>query len=213
MGETEVVRVLIVDDHPMMRSGLAKCLDEADDLQVVGEAGDGAEAVAACERLRPDVVLMDLVMPGMGGVEAMTAIRQVSPGVSVLVLTSHIEGALVQRALDAGAVGYLLKDVRPEALVNAVREAAAGRGAVDAAAMRAMMRLSDGLVGHDLTEREVLRLLATGMTNDEIAEKLVVSSGTVRIQVSSILMKLHAPNRTTAALIAIDHGLVERSPV
>ena len=210
MGDTERVRVLLVDDHPLVRTGLRKYLEGSDDLEVVGEAQDGADAVAACARLSVDVVVMDLVMPGMDGVEATARIMEAHPGVHVVVLTSYVRDDLVERALEAGAVGYLLKDARPEVLLQAVRDAAVGRGTIDSAALRAMTRRAKEPVGRDLTvrEREVLALMATGMTNDEVAARLDISEGTVRLHVSNVLMKLDAPNRTTAVVIAIRHGLV-----
>ena len=208
------MRVLIVDDHPMVRAGLRKYLDTTDDLEVVGEAHDGSEAVAACARLHPDVVLMDMVMPGMDGPEATARIKAASPEVQVVAVTSYAQDDLVQRALDAGAIGYLLKDARPEAVLQAVRDAGEGRGSVDSAALRAMMRRSRDPVGRDLTsrEREALSLLARGMSNEEIAARLDITTGTVSLHVSSILTKLQAPNRTAAAIIAMEHGLADTPP-
>ena len=195
----------------MVRTGLRKYLDAAEDVEVVGEARDGSEAVTQCARLRPDVVLMDLVMPVMDGPEATARIRSEQPDVQVVAVTSYVQDDLVQRALDAGAVGYLLKDARPEAVLQAVRDAGEGRGSVDSAALRAMMRRSHDRVGRDLTgrEREVLRLLAEGLSNDEIAAQIGIVTGTASLHVSSILAKLEAPNRTAAVLIAVKHGLVE----
>jgi NarL family two-component system response regulator LiaR len=208
MGQTPDIRVMIVDDHGVVREGLKAYLSAAEDLEVVGEAADGAEAVQECRRLDPDVVLMDLVMPVMDGAAATARIRQDNPAVKVIALTSFAADDLVQRALDAGATSYLLKDTRPEALVPAVRDAYAGRGTIDSKAMQAMMRRQD--LGWDLSprEREVLALLVKGLTNEEIAAKLILSGGTVRLHVSNILLKLHAPNRTSAAVIAVENRLV-----
>ena len=210
MEATVRIRVLIVDDHPMVRAGLARFLEEDEGVLVVGEAKDGAEAVALCERLAPDVVLMDVVMPVMDGAEATAAITRASPGVRVLALTSYAQDDLVRRTLDAGALGCMLKDARPEALLRAVRDAYAGRGSVDSSVLRAMMQQPREKVGADLTRREleVLQLLATGLSNDEIAARLVVSGGTVRQHMTHIMSKLQAPNRTAAVVVAIEHGLV-----
>ena len=207
MGQTADIRVMIVDDHGVVREGLKAFLSAAEDLEVVGEAADGAEAVQECRRLDPDVVLMDLVMPVMDGAAATARIKEQNPAVQVIALTSFAADDLVQRALDAGAISYLLKDTRPEALPPAVRDAYAGRGTIDSKAMEAMMRRER--LGWDLTprEREVLGLLVKGLTNEEIAEALILSQGTVRLHVSNVLMKLRAPNRTSAAVIAVENRL------
>jgi len=207
--QQERIRVMIVDDHSVVREGLKMFLSASDDLEVVGEAADGAEAVEACRRCKPDVVLMDLVMPVMDGAAATARIKEASPAVQVIALSSFAADDLVQRALDAGAISYLLKDTRPEALPPAVRDAYAGRGTIDSKAMKAVMKRRQDGIGGDLTkrERETLALLATGLTNEEIAERLFLSVGTVRLHVSNVLMKLHAPNRTSAAVIAIENRL------
>jgi NarL family two-component system response regulator LiaR len=203
------ISVLIVDDHYMVREGLKVFLSTIDDIEVVGEAEDGAEAVALCVDLTPDVVLMDILMPVMDGAAATARIREVCPGVQVVALTSFVEPEVVQEALDAGAISYLLKDAGPEKLAQAIREAREGRGTIDSSAMQAIMRKQRDVVGRDLTprEREVLALLAAGLSNNEIAERLTLSLGTVRLHVSNILSKLGAPNRTSAAMIAVKHGL------
>ncbi len=208
MSQAPDIRVMIVDDHGVVREGLKAYLSAAEDLEVVGEAADGAEAVLECRRLDPDVVLMDLVMPVMDGAAATARIKHANPAVKVIALTSFAADDLVQRALDAGATSYLLKDTRPEALVPAVRDVYAGKGTIDSKAMQAMMRRQD--LGWDLSprEREVLALLVKGMTNEEIAGKLILSTGTVRLHVSNILLKLHAPNRTSAAVIAVENRLI-----
>jgi NarL family two-component system response regulator LiaR len=198
---------MIVDDHRMVREGLKTFLSTHDDIDVVGEAADGAEAVELCPQVEPDVVLMDVVMPVMDGAVATARIREICPATHVIALTSFVEEDLVERTLDAGAISYLLKDSEPERLAQAVRDACEGRGTIDGQAMQALRQRDD--VGGDLTprEREVLKLLAAGLSNNEIAEQLFLSVGTVRLHVSNILGKLGAPNRTSAAVIAMKHGL------
>jgi NarL family two-component system response regulator LiaR len=207
VNETKRIRVMIVDDHHMVREGLRMFLATHDDLEVVGEAADGAEAVRLCPEAKPDVVLMDMVMPVMDGVSATASIREACPDIQVIALTSFVEEDLVERALDAGAISYLLKDSEPARLAQAVRDAYRGRGTIDGSAMQALRRRD--AVGGDLTtrEREVLKLLAAGLSNKEIAERLFLSGGTVRLHVSNVLAKLGAPNRTSAAVIAMKHGL------
>jgi NarL family two-component system response regulator LiaR len=209
MSSSGRIRVMIVDDHDMVREGLKVFLSTSDDLEVVGEAANGTEAVEVCARVEPDVVLMDLIMPVMDGAEATARIKEACPGVHVVALTSFVEDDLVERALDAGAISYLLKDSRPDSLIAAIRDAFAGRGTIDGSAMQAIMHKRQDDVGKDLTprEREVLALVAAGLSNNEIADKLTLSVGTVRLHVSNILAKLGAPNRTSAAMIAIKHGL------
>ena len=204
-----MIRVLVVDDHPVVRSGLVGMLDIEDDLQVVGEAADGAEALEQCRLIGPDVVLMDILMPVMDGAEATAQITATWPGIRVIALTSYLDQDYVEKTLDAGAISYLLKDARPEALTRAIRDAVAGRGTIDSGAMRVLMERRADDVGRDLTprEREVLALLAGGLSNKEIAATLTLSVGTVRLHVSNILAKLGAPNRTTAAAIAMKHRL------
>lgn len=211
MQEAQPIRVLIVDDHRMVRDGLKVFLSIYDDIEVIAEALDGEEAVALCSQIQPDVILMDIMMPGMDGPTATARIRDACPDIQVLALTSFAEPDLVQRALDAGAIGYLLKDIRPEKLVQAIRDARSGRGTIDMAAAQALMeRNRQPAVGYDLTprEREVLALLAAGKTNKEIAENLTISAGTVRLHVSNVLSKLEASNRTEAAALALQHNLV-----
>ena len=207
MSSPRRIRVMIVDDHHMVREGLKTFLSTTDDVDVVGEAADGAEAVELCPQVKPDVVLMDVKMPVMDGAAATAQIREVCPAIQVIALTSFVEEDLVERTLDAGAISYLLKDSQPERLVQAIRDAHEGRGTIDGQAMEVILHRDE--VGGDLTprEREVLRLLAAGLSNNEIAERLFLSSGTVRLHVSNILTKLRAPNRTSAAIIAMKHGL------
>jgi RNA polymerase sigma factor (sigma-70 family) len=200
---------MIVDDHDMVREGLKFLLSTALDLDVVGEAGNGKEAVELVALTEPDVVLMDIVMPVMDGAEATARIKEAFPSVEVIALTNYAEGELVEETLRAGAISYLLKDSRPETLAQAVRDARDGRGTIDSSAMQSVIRHRQNDVGKDLTarEREVLALLAAGLSNNEIAERLTLSVGTVRLHVSNILTKLEAPNRTTAAIIAVKNGL------
>ncbi len=209
MSDPPPIRVVIVDDHLMVREGLKTLLSTAPDIDVVGEAANGAEAVELMPVVHPDVVLMDIVMPVMNGADATARIKKASPSVQVIALTSYAEGELVEQTLQAGAISYLLKDSRSEALTQAIRDARKGRGTIDASAIQSVMHhVGDG-VGENLTprEREVLALIAAGMSNQEIAEGLVLSVGTVRLHVSNILSKLDAPNRTSAAIIAVKHGL------
>ena len=203
------IRVLIVDDHPMVREGLRSLLSTVLDLDVVGEATNGAEAVELVPLTRPDVVLMDIAMPVMNGADATARIKKAFPSIQVIALTSYADGELIEQTLTAGAISYLLKDSRPEALVQAVRDARDGRGTIDASVMPSVMSRQQDEAGAGLTprEREVLALLAAGLSNNEIAEKLTLAVGTVRLHVSNILTKLDAPNRTSAAIIAVKHGL------
>ena len=207
-GTQPTIRVLLVDDHGIVREGLKMYLAADADFEVVGEASNGAEAVEECRHLQPDVVLMDLVMPVMDGATATARIKEMNPTVQVIALTSFAADDLVQRALDAGAISYLLKDTRPDALRPAVRDAFSGRGTIDGKAMQAVMRRQKD-AGGDLTprEREILGLVAKGLTNEEIAERLFLSLSTVRLHVSNILLKLDAPNRTSAAVMAVERRL------
>jgi NarL family two-component system response regulator LiaR len=212
MSESSLIRVLLVDDHAVVRSGLGAFLLAFDDLELVGEAGSGEEAVWLCERVRPDVVLMDLVMPGMDGAQATRAIRERCPAIQVIALTSFKEQDLVEGAMEAGAIGYLLKNVSADELARAIREAHAGRPtlAPEAAQVLIQARREPPKVGFDLTEREreVLVLLVEGLNNLEVADRLVVSRSTVKYHVSNILSKLGVSSRTEAVAIAMREGLV-----
>jgi NarL family two-component system response regulator LiaR len=209
----DVISVLIADDHPFVRHGLRTYLETLDDLEVVGEASDGAEAVELSGNLLPEVVLMDLVMPELDGVEATRRIKAASPATKVIVLTSFDDDEKVFPAIKAGAAGYLLKDVRPAELAEAVRKASRGEALLaPSVAARLMQEVSgERPPAAGLTEREldVLRLIARGMSNKLIARELVVSEKTVKTHVSNILAKLHLADRTQAALYAVREGLAQ----
>ncbi len=206
------IRVMIVDDHAVVRRGLAAFLLAFDDLELAGEARDGEEAVRICAQTQPDVILMDLVMPGMDGAAATQAVRQNSPQTQVVILTSFNEVEMVQKALQAGAIGYLLKDVEADELAGAIRAAHAGRPTLAPEATRALIHAANQLPkpGFDLSEREreVLALMVKGLNNVEIAERLIISRSTVKYHVSSILSKLGATNRAEAVALAVQHHLV-----
>ncbi len=211
-----MIRVLVVDDHPIVRQGLRSYLSSREGIEVVGDAGDGEAAVALVGELRPDVVLMDLVMPGMGGLAAIRAVADLGGGTRILVLTSFSSEDQVLPAIRAGAAGYLLKDAAPEEVVAAVRAVHAGDGRLDPSLAAVVMAAAAGREGADggglarLTPREteVLRLLGEGLSNRALAERLFVSEKTVKTHVSSILAKLGVADRTQAALFAVHHGLV-----
>jgi NarL family two-component system response regulator LiaR len=210
-----VIRVLIADDHAVVRRGLRTFLELQQEIEVVGEAEDGEEAVAAVEEFAPDVVLMDLVMPRVDGIEAIRQIRERRPATRVIALTSFLDDDKLFPAVRAGAAGYLLKDVQPQELVSAIRTVHAGEALLHpAAASRLMAQVaSDGTPKNpaaQLTprEREVLVLVARGQPNKVIARELGVSEKTVKTHVSSVLGKLGVTDRTQAALLAVREGLV-----
>ncbi|HEX6385638.1 MAG TPA: response regulator transcription factor [Anaerolineae bacterium] len=212
MTSSSPIRVLLVDDHTMVRRGLATFLQVFDDLELAGEAADGEAAIQLCARLLPDVILMDIVMPDIDGVTATRAIRQRFPTVQVIALTSFKEEGLVQSALQAGAIGYLLKDVTADELAQAIRAAHAGRGTLSPEVVQSMTHAAaQPPPGHDLTERErdVLALMVAGLNNSEIAEKLVVSPSTIKSHVSNILAKFGVASRTEAAALAVRQRLVD----
>jgi NarL family two-component system response regulator LiaR len=212
MNDKKPIRVIIVDDHAVVRSGLSAFLMVYDDLDFVGEAASGEEAIRLCRKLCPDVVLMDLVMPGMDGAEATQAIREECPDIQVIALTSFKEDDLVQRTLKAGAIGYLLKNVSANELVSAIRAAHAGKPTLAPEAAHVLIQASQGppSIGSDLTarEHEILALMVSGLSNPEIAEQLVVSRSTVKFHVSSILSKLGVSSRTQAVTLALQNKLV-----
>ncbi len=212
MSNQTPIRVMLVDDHAVVRSGLSKFLMVYPDLELVGEADSGEEAVQRCHLLRPDVVLMDLKMPGMDGVTATRLIRQSYPATQVVVLTSFHDEAMVQGALQAGAIGFLLKDVTAAELAQAVRSARAGRMTLASEATQALINaaIQPPPPGDDLTsrEREVLALMVEGLSNNQIADRLVLSVSTVKFHVSSILSKLGVESRVAAVTLAIQRHLV-----
>ena len=203
---------MIVDDHAVVRSGLSAFLLAFDDLEHVGDAAGGADAVGKCITLRPDVVLMDLVMPDVDGAEATRRIKEVCPEVQVIALTSHKEDDLVQGALKAGALSYLLKNVSADELAGAIRAAYAGRPTLAPEAAEVLIKAAtespeeDGLTRREL---EILQLMVGGESNPDIAEKLFVSRSTIKFHVSNILMKLGAATRTEAVFIARQRKLVQ----
>jgi DNA-binding NarL/FixJ family response regulator len=206
------IRILLVDDHAVVRQGLRMFLGLDDELEVVGEAADGAEAVTRARELRPDVVLMDLVMPVKDGITAIGEIRAELPDTEVIALTSVLEDASVVGAVKAGAIGYLLKDTQSDELRRAIKAAAAGQVQLSpAAAARLIREVRAPETSEALTDREteVLRALAQGLANKEIGRRLDISEKTVKTHVSSVLAKLGVRSRTQAALYAAQHGLVE----
>ena len=214
MGESDQIRVMSVDDHEILRGGIRFLLLAFDDIELVGEAHSGEEALALCGQLQPDVVLMDMMMPGMDGVETTRALREQYPSIQVLALTSFHDPDLVQGVMQAGAVGYLLKGTSMDELAEAIRAAQAGRPTLAPEAVQALVRSASSpqKIGDDLSdrEREVLALLVQGLSNAEIAEDLVVSTAAAKYHVSSILSKLGAANRTEAVALALQHDLLPK---
>ncbi|MBN1317972.1 MAG: response regulator transcription factor [Anaerolineales bacterium] len=213
MSEAKQIRVLVVDDHAVVRSGLTTFLMTCDDMELVGEAASGEKAIQLCPDINPDVVLMDLVMPGMDGATATRLIREKCPQIQVIALTSFKDQELVQGALKAGAIGYLLKDVTAEELANAIRAAYAGKPTLAPEAAQALIqatRQPAEKFGSNLTDRErqVLALMVEGLNNNQIADRLVFSVSTAKFHVSSILSKLEAASRTEAVAIALQNNLV-----
>ncbi|MEV6686361.1 response regulator [Streptomyces sp. NPDC051578] len=214
MADTPI-RVLLVDDHQVVRRGLRTFLEVQEDIEVVGEAADGEEGIARAEELRPDVILMDVKMPGTDGIEALRRLRDLANPARVLVVTSFTEQRTVVPALRAGAAGYVYKDIDPDALAGAVRSVHAGHVLLQPEVAEALLAQEDQPSASPragaLTdrEREVLSLIADGRANREIARALVLSEKTVKTHVSNILMKLDLSDRTQAALWAVRHGIVE----
>ena len=212
MSAPKPIRVMIVDDHAMVRRGLAAFLRAKDDLLLVGEAGTGQEALALCPTASPDVILMDLHMPEMDGVEATRLVRQRCPRIQVIALTSFGESELVRQAMQAGAIGYLLKNVSAEDLADAIRAANAGRPTLAPEAVQALVAPppADLAAEYDLTprEREVLALMVEGLHNPEIADRLVISRATAKAHVSNVLSKLGVSNRAEAVALAVQRKLV-----
>ncbi len=205
------IRVMLVDDHAVVRSGLSAFLSIVPDLELIGEAANGDEAIARCGQFKPDVVLMDLMMPGTNGVTATGIIRNKYPSVQVIALTSFQEDDLVQNALQAGAIGYLMKNVSASELATAIRSAHAGKMTLSSEAAEALMhanRQVQEVEGLTEREREVLKLMVEGLNNTEIAERLIVSLSTVKYHISNILSKLNVDNRVAAVALALQKKLV-----
>ena len=204
---SQSIRLMIVDDHAMVRRGLGTILKVFDDLQLVGEAESGEAAIQLCAEVLPDVILMDMSLPGMDGAMATRAIRKKLPQIQVIVLTSFKDGKLIKQALEAGAIGYLLKDVSADDLVQAIRSAHAGRATLSPEAAQSLVEAANlpPTPGQDLTEREreVLVLMIEGLNNVQIAGRLTVSPSTIKSHVSNILSKLGASSRTEAVTLAL----------
>lgn len=218
MEHDEKIKVLIVDDHQVVRQGLRTFLELQEDIIVVGEAGDGVTAVEMVHQLNPDVVLMDLVMPRLDGIEATRQVKSMAANVKVMALTSFTEDEKVFPAIQAGASGYLLKDVSPDDLVEAIRAACRGEARLHPDILRKLMEQvafqsmpQREIQGESLTEREldVVRLVAQGRNNHEIAQDLVISEKTVKTHISNILGKLNLEDRTQLAIYALKRGLVD----
>lgn len=209
---SKLIRVMLVDDHTMVRKGLVTFLNAFDDLQLAGEAESGAEAIRLCGEVLPDVVLMDMMMPDMDGATAIRRIRQQFPDIQIIALTSFKEGDLIKRALEAGAIGYLLKDISAKDLARALRAAYAGRATLSPEASQSLVEASSQppAPGLDLTEREreVLVLMIEGLNNVQIAGRLTVSPSTIKSHVSNILSKLGAASRTEAVSLALRNKIV-----
>jgi NarL family two-component system response regulator LiaR len=213
MSNKSPVRVLLVDDHAVVRSGLGAVLMSFDDMELVGEAGNGEEAVRLCRTLKPDVVLMDLMMPVMDGVSATRSIHASQPGIRIIALTSFGEKDLVEGALKAGATGYLLKTISAAELIEAIKGAVAGKTSLSPEAAQVLIQnlRQPQEATYDLTgrEREILALMVEGLPNQEIAARLVISQSTVKFHVSNILSKLGVGTRTEAVALALKNKLVK----
>jgi NarL family two-component system response regulator LiaR len=212
MNERTPIKVLVVDDHPIIRHGIKAMLFTFDDILVVGEAGSGMETLARCQETNPDVILMDVVMPGMNGVETTRAVLKRFPQVKIIMLTSFPGQDLVQETLEAGAIGFLLKDAPIDMLGDAIRSAYIGHSTLAPEATQALIQSKSRppKLGHDLSdrEREVLALVVAGLSNEAIADRLVISVNTVRKHVSACMSKLEARNRAQVAAQAVRHHIV-----
>ena len=212
MNTSQTIRVMLVDDHNVVRSGLATFLKAYDDLELVGEATNGLEALNLCHKKKTEVILMDLMMPEMDGIEATHAILKEYPEIKIIAMTSFEEEELVHGVLAAGAIGYLLKNVTSDELAKAIREAVSGRSTLSPEAARVLIQATrpTDQPSHDLTEREmeVLNLLVQGRSNQQIADAMVVSLATVKAHISNILSKLQVSSRAEAIVYAIKHKIV-----
>jgi len=214
MPELEDIRLMVVDDHAVLRRGVIASLADFADIAVVAEAANGEDALVLCETVMPDVVLIDLMMPGMGGIEAIQALHTLCPDAHLVAFTSYRDEALVEEALRAGAISYLLKDVAPDELAKAIRLANQGMPVLAPAATQSLVHAlaqRQPKLGYDLTERErqVLTLLAEGLSNQSIAERLVITPATVKFHTSSIRHKLGTTSRTETAIIALQNHLIQ----
>lgn len=214
-GATRTIKLMLVDDHGIVREGLRALLDDGEEFVIVGEAGNGDEACEAVRRLQPDIVLMDLKMPGMAASDAIRVIRATSPAVKVIALTSYAEDGQVREIMAAGAAGYILKDVTKSDFVTALRTVAGGQTWLHPLAQRSLVeqlrnRQADPLALLTQRERSVLELIARGMSNRQIGDELHLTEGTVKGYVSTILAKLKLEDRTQAALFAVQRGLGRR---
>lgn len=206
------IRVLIVDDHAIVREGLRVLLDDEADIHVVGEAGTGCEALEMVASVAPDVIVLDLVMPEMDGLETLRQLRRLSLPAQVLVLTTFVDDQLVRDALQAGATGYLLKDALQQDLIKAIRDTANGQPALHPEVQRRIIRqvtnpTTTAIASLTPREREVLRMIGQGLSNKDIAVRMAVGHGTVKTHVAAILGKIRVADRTQAALFAVRHGL------
>jgi two-component system, NarL family, response regulator LiaR len=214
----DCTRVLVVDDHPLLRRGIISMLEETADIEVVAEAGSGEEALMRCEEKHPHVVLMDLMLPGMSGVEAIQALHAQHPDIQLVVLTNYEGGDLVQRALQAGAISYLLKSAPLEELIQGIRLARHGKPMIAGPAAASLVRevaASTPRLEQDLSarERDVLTLLVQGLTDKQIAEQLVITSATVKFHLRHIRSKLQTSSRTETVAVALQHHLVSQGEV
>lgn len=213
MNETKPIKVMVVDDHPIVRSGLENMLYAFDDLELVGVASSGRVALTKCQEELPDVILMDMIMPEMDGLETTRAILDQCPSVKIIILTSFTKEDMVQDALQAGATSYILKNSSIDQLAEAIRSAHAGQPTLSPEATRSLVKSKTGPLketdsGLSPREKEVLALIVEGLRNEEIADQLVISQATARHHVSACIRKLGAKNRTEAATLAVKHNLV-----
>jgi NarL family two-component system response regulator LiaR len=216
MSDRGPIRALSVDDHEIMRGGIHYLLLAVDDIELVGEARNGEDAIHLCETLHPDVILMDMRMPGMDGIETTQLIRERYPGIQILALTSFEEEEMIQQAMQAGAIGYLQKGISIDELADAIRSAHAGKPTLSPEAFNVLVQSSTSQPQEpdfDLSERElqVLAMLVQGLSNPEISHRLVITEATVKFHVSNLLRKLDAANRTEAAALAIQYDLVSKT--